>query len=195
MNKPAVNFINVERARFLYERAFWQLFLVTCMLRVRGKTCWNDVCTKNSRVIMLMKLTASFFYLLGLVKPFKNFASLVPSNLFQHFLKKLLNTNIPKCQSLTEAYFVNKFWPILIKRLGIYLGLCSVKVTELRITWFCVLFMYLEIFFVKSLPWPLDTHGSKLSFSSQYIFIEILYVKISCVTRHQSCAALLSLYL
>jgi len=58
---PAVNFINVERARFLYERTFWQLFLVTCTLCVRGKSCWNDVRTKNSRVIMLMKLTSNWF--------------------------------------------------------------------------------------------------------------------------------------
>jgi len=32
------------------------------------------------------------------------------------------------------------------------------------IPWFCVLFMYLELIFVKSLPWPLDVYGSKLSF-------------------------------
>ncbi len=28
--QPGVNFINIKRTNFLYERSFWQLFLVTC---------------------------------------------------------------------------------------------------------------------------------------------------------------------
>ncbi len=35
---PAVNFINVKRARFLYERHFGSFFLVTCMQKKAVKT-------------------------------------------------------------------------------------------------------------------------------------------------------------
>ncbi len=54
---PGVNFINVERTSLSYQCMFWQLFLVICTLRVRGKSCRNDIRTKNLCVKMLMKLT------------------------------------------------------------------------------------------------------------------------------------------
>jgi len=54
----SVNFINLEVAHFSYDRTFWQLFLVTCTLHVRGKSCRNGVRSKNLCVKMLMKLTA-----------------------------------------------------------------------------------------------------------------------------------------
>jgi len=42
---------------FFVQTLFRQLFLVTCTLHVRGKSCQNDVRTKNLRIKMLMKLT------------------------------------------------------------------------------------------------------------------------------------------
>ncbi len=40
---PAFNFINIKRANFTYESAFWQLFLLTC-------NCQKVVRTKNAHV-------------------------------------------------------------------------------------------------------------------------------------------------
>jgi len=46
----AVNFINIFCAFFSYARRFGSFFLVTCTLHVHRKSCWNNVCTKNSYV-------------------------------------------------------------------------------------------------------------------------------------------------
>jgi len=52
-----------------------------------------------------------------------------------------------------------------------------------RHTLIWVLFMYLDlIFFVKSLPWPLDIHGSKLSFYRN-IFLSQYHVQKYLVYR------------
>jgi len=86
--------------------AFSSYMYVTCTWKKLPKQRSYKKFARNN----VDEIDGKFLLLVRLVKPFKNFASLVPSNLFQHFLKKLLNTNIPKCQSLTEAYFANKFW-------------------------------------------------------------------------------------
>jgi len=43
------------------------------------------------------------------------------------------------------------------------------KIQKTSLELFC-LFIYLDLFFVKSLPWPLDIHGSKMSFN-RFIFL------------------------
>jgi len=42
---------------------------------------------------------------------------------------------------------------------------------------------YLDLWFVKSLPWSIEINSSKISFLLQYLFIAILCVKMSCVNK------------